>query len=74
MGEGSQGETNVLDHSLGGMEGYLLIDRVAALGRVCIYVRAGYGWSNHSPRPRTSQDIANEKCACLPIDYPGSGQ
>jgi pimeloyl-ACP methyl ester carboxylesterase len=52
--------TIVLDHSLGGVEGYLLIDELAKLGKVCICDRAGYGWSDHSPRPRTSEQIAKE--------------
>ena len=34
--------TIVLDHSLGGVEGYALIDALAKLGSVCIYDRAGY--------------------------------
>ena len=52
--------TIVLDHSLGGIEGYLLIEELSKLGRVCIYDRAGYGWSDHSPRPRTSAQIVKE--------------
>lgn len=52
--------TIVLDHSLGGVEGYFLIEELAKLARVCIYDRAGYGWSDHSPYPRTSEQIANE--------------
>lgn len=52
--------TIVLDHSLGGIEGYFLIEPLAALARVCIYDRAGYGWSDHSPHPRTSEQIAKE--------------
>lgn len=52
--------TIVLDHSLGGVEGYFLIEELAKLGRVCIYDRAGYGWSDHSPHPRTSLQIVKE--------------
>ena len=52
--------TIVLDHSLGGVEGYLLIEPLAKLARVCIYDRAGYGWSDPSPHPRTSQQIVTE--------------
>lgn len=52
--------TIILDHSLGGLEGYLLIEKLADLGRVCIYDRAGYGWSDHSPHPRTSNQIVTE--------------
>lgn len=58
MGEGNP--TVVLDHSLGGVEGYLLIQEIAKLTRVCIYDRAGYGWSEHSPNPRTSEQIVSE--------------
>jgi pimeloyl-ACP methyl ester carboxylesterase len=52
--------TIILDHSLGGIEGYLLVEELAKLARVCIYDRAGYGWSEHSPHPRTSQQIVRE--------------
>lgn len=57
--------TIVLDHSLGGIEGYFLIDELAKLSRVCIYDRAGYGWSDHSSSPRTSHHIAMELDALL---------
>ncbi len=52
--------TVVLDHSLGGVEGYLLIDEIATLADVCIYDRAGYGWSSHSPNPRNSSEMVQE--------------
>jgi pimeloyl-ACP methyl ester carboxylesterase len=52
--------TVVLDASLGGVEGYLLIDELAKITKVCIYDRSGYGWSESSPAPRTSQQIVNE--------------
>jgi pimeloyl-ACP methyl ester carboxylesterase len=52
--------TIVFDHSLGGIEGYLLVDRLAELTRVCIADRPGYGWSPPSPRPRTSENIVQE--------------
>jgi pimeloyl-ACP methyl ester carboxylesterase len=52
--------TIVLDHSLGGVEGYFLSDRLAALSRVCIYDRPGYGWSDRSPERRTSQHIVQD--------------
>ena len=57
-GKGSP--TIVLDHSLGGLDGYFLIEELAKLARVCIYDRAGYGWSDCSPYPRTSQQIVKE--------------
>lgn len=52
--------TVVIEHSLGGVEGYLLIDAIAEFAHVCIYDRAGYGWSQHSTSPRTSQEIVQE--------------
>lgn len=58
MGKGPQ--TIVLDHSLGGLEGYLLLNKLVPLGRVYIYDRAGYGWSDHSPYPRTSDQVVKE--------------
>lgn len=59
----SQGEgeiTVVVDHSLGGIDGYFLIKEIAKITKVCIYDRAGYGWSNQSPKPRCSQQIVQE--------------
>jgi pimeloyl-ACP methyl ester carboxylesterase len=52
--------TIVVDASLGGVEGYLLIDELAKITKVCIYDRSGYGWSESSSAPRTSQQIVNE--------------
>ncbi|OLP15789.1 alpha/beta hydrolase [Leptolyngbya sp. 'hensonii'] len=57
---GESSPTIVLDHSLGGIEGYFLIQELSKLARVCIYDRAGYGWSDHSPYPRTSHQIVKE--------------
>lgn len=59
--------TMILDASLGGVEGYLLIDELAKLTRVCIYDRSGYGWSESSFKPRTSQQIINELDELLTI-------
>jgi pimeloyl-ACP methyl ester carboxylesterase len=59
----SRGEgkiTVVVDHSLGGIDGYFLIEAIAKITRVCIYDRAGYGWSDQSPKPRCSQQIVQE--------------
>jgi pimeloyl-ACP methyl ester carboxylesterase len=50
----------ILDHSLGGIEGYLLLDRLAQLSQTCIYDRAGFGWSDRSPYPRSSDRIVSE--------------
>jgi pimeloyl-ACP methyl ester carboxylesterase len=57
---GEASPTIVLDHSLGGVEGYFLIGELSKLARVCIYDRAGYGWSDHSPYPRSSHQIVKE--------------
>ncbi|MBE9028707.1 alpha/beta hydrolase [filamentous cyanobacterium LEGE 11480] len=52
--------TIVLDHSLGGVEGYFLIDQLSRLSRTCISDRAGYGWSQRSAKRRTSAQIVQE--------------
>lgn len=57
---GTSRPTVVLDHSLGGIEGYLLIQDIAKIARVCIYDRAGYGWSERSPYQRSSAQIVKE--------------
>ncbi len=57
--------TVILDHSLGGVEGYLLIDDIAEFADVCIYDRAGYGWSSNSPNPRNSGEMIQELEALL---------
>jgi len=57
-GEGNT--TIVLDHSLGGIEGYFLVEELAKITRVCIYDRAGYGWSQSNYKPRTSEQIVKE--------------
>ncbi|MEM9482935.1 MAG: alpha/beta hydrolase [Cyanobacteria bacterium P01_F01_bin.116] len=57
--------TIILDHSLGGVEGYLLIDEIAEFADVCIYDRAGYGWSSNSPNPRNSSEMVQELEALL---------
>lgn len=62
-GEGKP--TVILDHSLGGIEGYLLIEEIAKITRVCIYDRGGYGWSNSSPNNRSSEQIVKELDAML---------
>jgi hypothetical protein len=58
--EGQGSPTIVLDHSLGGVEGYLLMEELAQLTRACIYGRAGYGWSDQSRQPRSSKVIVEE--------------
>ena len=59
--------TVIVDASLGGVEGYLLISELAKLTRVCIYDRSGYGWSEGSFLPRTSQQIVDELHELLTI-------
>ena len=59
----SQGVGNVtvvIEHSLGGLDGYFLIEKIAKITRVCIYDRAGYGWSESSPKKRCSEEIVRE--------------
>jgi pimeloyl-ACP methyl ester carboxylesterase len=65
IGEAQPGQpTIVIDHSLGGVEGYFLLEHLSAWlnswGQICIYDRAGYGWSQPSPRRRTSENIVQE--------------
>ncbi|MEM9539208.1 MAG: alpha/beta hydrolase [Cyanobacteria bacterium P01_E01_bin.42] len=57
-GEGKY--TVIIDHSLGGIDGYFLIEELAKITRVCIYDRAGYGWSEMSLSPRSSGAIVRE--------------
>lgn len=52
--------TIVLDHSLGGIEGYLLREALSQRSRLWICDRAGYGWSSASPKARTSAQIVSE--------------
>lgn len=52
--------TVILEHSLGGIEGYFLVNEIAKITKVCMYDRAGYGWSQSSWKPRTSQQIVKE--------------
>ena len=58
--QGNGSTTIILDSSLGGVEGYLLIDKLAELGRVVVFDRPGYGWSPGSWRSRTSKQINSE--------------
>ncbi len=60
VGEGSP--TVVLDAGLPGtsLDWCLVQPKVAKFTQICAYDRAGYGWSDSSPMPRTSQQIANE--------------
>lgn len=54
--------TVILDAGLGGtsQDWSKVQPAVARFTRVCSYDRAGYGWSDGGPRPRTSQQIVKE--------------
>jgi pimeloyl-ACP methyl ester carboxylesterase len=59
---GDQGPTVVMDHGLGslGLTWELVAPAVAKFARVVVYDRAGYGWSDPGPLPRTSDRAAEE--------------
>ncbi|MBP0021404.1 MAG: alpha/beta hydrolase [Cyanobacteria bacterium SBLK] len=52
--------TVIIEHSLGGIDGYFLIDKLAKITRTCIYDRPGYGWSEMSFSRRCSGEIVEE--------------
>jgi pimeloyl-ACP methyl ester carboxylesterase len=60
MGEGSP--TIILDHVGGGssMDWALIQPKLAEHTRVCAYDRAGFGWSDYNPAPRTLAEQVNE--------------
>jgi pimeloyl-ACP methyl ester carboxylesterase len=60
MGEGSP--TIILDHVGGGssMDWALIQPKLAEQTRVCAYDRAGFGWSDYNPAPRTLEQQVNE--------------
>ncbi len=60
MGRGEP--TVILDSGLGGnsLDWVSVQPGVAKYARVCTYDRAGYGWSELGPLPRTSERIAEE--------------
>lgn len=39
---------------------YDVVPEIAKITKVCVYDRAGYGWSDPGPQPRSSQRIADE--------------
>ena len=51
--------TVVIEHSLGGVEGYLLIEQISEFANVCLCDRAGYGYSEMVAYPATSSDRAD---------------
>jgi pimeloyl-ACP methyl ester carboxylesterase len=48
--------TVVIEHSLGGVEGYLLVNEIAKFAQVCLCDRPGYGWSDICWRATTSKE------------------
>ncbi len=64
-GEGTP--TVILDTGLGdsSVNFHPLQDSISEFTRVCSYDRAGYGWSEPGPEPRTSQQIVDELATLL---------
>jgi pimeloyl-ACP methyl ester carboxylesterase len=64
---GAGSPTVILDAGLGGtsLDWSKVQPVVARFTRVCSYDRAGYGWSQTGPGPRTSQQIVTELHALL---------
>jgi pimeloyl-ACP methyl ester carboxylesterase len=60
MGEGSP--TIILDHVSGGssVDWALIQPKLAEHTRVCAYDRAGFGWSDYNPAPRTLEQQVKE--------------
>ena len=70
--EGYGTPTVVMDAGLGGnaLEWRDVQNEVRKFTRVCTYDRAGYGWSDLGPTPRTSSQIVNELYLLLEtLDY-----
>jgi pimeloyl-ACP methyl ester carboxylesterase len=59
---GEGGSTVVLDYGLEGayLDWYKVQPEIARFARVCSYDRAGYGWSDSSPRVRVPSVMADE--------------
>ena len=65
-----EGSPTVIFESGGGAPGYSWVNiqpQVAKFTRACWYDRAGYGWSDPGPQPRTSVAIANDLQALLTV-------
>ena len=65
LGEGTP--TVILEAGLGGfsVDWSLVQPEIAKFSRVCAYDRAGYGWSEPGPDPRTSETAVKELHALL---------
>lgn len=59
---GAGGPTLILESgwSVPGVSWSLVQPKVARFAHVCSYDRAGYGWSDEGPMPRTSDEMARE--------------
>lgn len=64
---GEGGPAVILDAGLGDWSINManLQEQIAEFTQVCTYDRAGYGWSDVGPEPRTSQQIVDELAALL---------
>jgi pimeloyl-ACP methyl ester carboxylesterase len=64
---GNGSPTIILESGLGGpgLQWLLVQQELAKSNRVCSYDRAGLGWSDAGPRPRTSQQMVKELHALL---------
>ena len=64
---GSGGPTVVLEYGLEGsyLDWHKVQPEIARFARVCSYDRAGYGWSDSSPKPRVPSVMADELHALL---------
>jgi pimeloyl-ACP methyl ester carboxylesterase len=60
--QGEGGPAVILDAALGAssLSWSLVVPGVAAITRACVYDRAGFGWSDAGPLPRTAGRIADE--------------
>jgi hypothetical protein len=59
---GSGNHTVIIDAGLSGAsyDWETVANGIARFAQVCTYDRAGYGWSDSGPRPRTSQQAVSE--------------
>ena len=64
---GAGGPTVILEYGLEAtyLDWYLVQPEVARFAQVCTYDRAGYGWSDRSPRPRVPSVMADELYSLL---------
>jgi pimeloyl-ACP methyl ester carboxylesterase len=60
--QGDGNPTVVMEAAIGetGLLWSLVQPAVAQTTRACVYDRAGYGWSDPSPRPRTAEEMVQE--------------